>query len=90
MSKKITLPTLHLNGTSAASLLEAHMVAIHALQGALEGLQGVIPNVRDFYPQGPGVYECAALEHAQRVRQLKTMIEELTEIAEHVAIHVGA
>lgn len=46
------LPTIHLNGTSAETLLFEATQARDALSRALDAMWGAAPNARDYYPQG--------------------------------------
>jgi hypothetical protein len=79
------LPTIHMNGTSAAALLEGYCDAISAVHAALETLARAAPNGRDYYPQGPGACALADGEHDARKRALIGVLNELQTLAEHVA-----
>ncbi len=46
------LPTIHLNGTSKANLIEPLCEASQSLDLAYEALKRTGPNGRDYYPQG--------------------------------------
>jgi len=52
----MTAPTVHLNGTSKAELIENLEKANTALHDACSALAGTAPNARDYYPQGPDAY----------------------------------
>ena len=45
-------PTVHLNGTSKDTLLNAYTAANSALLNALEALEACAPNGRDYYVSG--------------------------------------
>jgi hypothetical protein len=79
------LPTIHMNGTSAAALLEGYCDAISAVHAALEALARAAPNGRDYYPQGPNACAQADGEHDARKRALVGVLDELQTLAEHVA-----
>ena len=81
----ITLPTLHLNGSSRESLLQEYITAMDALRRAVEALQKTSPNGRDYYTQGPDALPKALKEHSLRLHRLADTIHELNTIAEHVA-----
>ena len=70
MAKSLTVPTVHLNGTSAASLSHAYYVAEKALRGAIEMAQQTAPNPRDYYVQDGSAFGKASDEHIERLRKL--------------------
>src|ERR1035437_3626914 len=78
-----TLPTIHLNGTSATSLAREAEAACGALTNALEALAAMAPHGRDYYPQGPDAYTQAAEEHRSRLDRLETVSAEVHTIYEH-------
>jgi hypothetical protein len=77
-------PTIHRNGTSAEALLEGYLEAHRALLAALEGLEGAAPNARDYYPV-PGSFEVARAQHARRIERVRSVLEEVMTLAEHVS-----
>lgn len=81
----ITLPTLHLNGSSRESLLQEYITAMDALRRAVEALQKTSPNGRDYYIQGPDALPKAVKEHSLRLHRLADTIHELITLAVHVA-----
>jgi hypothetical protein len=76
-------PTIHINGTSAESLLYAYRDAADAVQDALHKLYETAPNARDDYPQGDGALSQATAEHNARIEKLMDVANELTELAMH-------
>jgi len=78
------LPTIHLNGTSADTLLDEYWAALDALQKAIEVLQDAAPNARDYYPQGDGAFHEAAREHKARLAALHGVLAEVRDLANHV------
>lgn len=79
----MTTPTIHLNGTSGADLLEGYRTAMEAVASAQHALQSVYPNARDYYPQGPEAIQTAILEHKARWDKLQAVYLELHELAIH-------
>ena len=75
-SPAITLPIVHLNGTSAAELVRVRSDAYDAIQAALEAMRHVAPNGRDYYPE-PGRMEIAQEQHERRCRVLANIMAEL-------------
>jgi hypothetical protein len=71
------IPTVHLNGTSKAELIQQVSDAAAALDEALSWLRGAYPHGRDYYPQG---------EHALREAQLDHLVlqTKLVEVREAV------
>jgi hypothetical protein len=82
---KLTLPTVHLNGTSRESLLEGYIAALDALRLATEALQASAPNSRDYYVQAGDTFCLAQNQHFVRLARLRETLDELNTIAEHVA-----
>ena len=81
----MTFPTVHLNGTSKESLLARYVEATDAVRSAIEMLCEAAPNGRDYYLQGPEVYQVAAAEHDLRVLKLRDVMNDLEDLAQHVA-----
>ena len=77
MTTKLTLPTLHLNGTSARSLLSGYEEAYEAVREAIVFVARAYPNGRDYYPQGDTAISEALLEHERRLMLLKAVSDEL-------------
>jgi hypothetical protein len=81
MTHNLAVPTIHLNGTSKESLLEAISNARLALRDALESLGHTAPNGRDFYVQGPNALHRADVEYRARAMAVLKAHDELGEIA---------
>jgi len=75
------IPTIHMNGTSAESLLKALSEAYSAVDKAMEAVAAAAPNARDYYPQGDNAFVEAREEHRSRLERLQSVQEELMEIA---------
>src|SRR5258707_13827510 len=80
-------PTIHLNGTSAKSLLDANRDALQAVQDAMKKLQQAAPHARDFYVKNQDAYKQARDEHIDRVRLLENVMTDLETICIHVIDH---
>lgn len=80
----LSLPTVHLNGTSKKELFETYFEALDAIATARVALQAAGPNGRDYYIQGPLALLQAQSQHADRLQRLETIYDELHAIAEHV------
>lgn len=74
---KLTLPTIHLNGTAASTLLRGYETAYEAVGRAIVEVGDAYPNARDYYPQGDEAFSGALLEHDRRLMLLKVVAEEL-------------
>lgn len=72
------VPTIHLNGSSAESLLDQIETASDRLTVAMDALCAMAPNARDYYPQGDAAYSAAKREHDRRVEKLREVSAELT------------
>jgi len=84
----ITLPTVHLNGSSKQSLLDCYFDAAEALRKALVAVQATAPHGRDYYVQrthdGEHVTHRAIAEHVDRLKRLESVLRELNALALHV------
>lgn len=83
-----TLPTIHLNGTGAKSLLHEYKAALKAIYAARQALVDATLNMRDFYPQGDAAYIDARAERTEALNNLRKVEEYLTDWAVHCANHV--
>lgn len=82
MMAKLAIPTIHLNGTAREELLSQLCDAITAIMAAMDTLAKACPNGRDYYPQGPDAIQEALRQHANRLHNLKAVLDELNEIGE--------
>lgn len=80
----MTIPTIHLNGTSADSLISALSDAYDALNTAYDALRQCAPNGRDYYPQGPHAINVATAEHFGRLRRIQDTQAELVRLIEGI------
>ena len=78
------VPTVHLNGTSAESLVEGLNAALDALHEAQRLMCEAAPNGRDYYPQAPLAAGAAMDAHERRLTNLNRMLTELEEQRDHV------
>lgn len=77
----LAVPTIHMNGTPKAMLIEPICDAIDALHNAGSMLAKASPNARDYYLQGPEAFTLAANQHTERMNKLRQVIGELEQIA---------
>ena len=78
------MPLVHLNGSSAESLIEANIAAAKAVRRAITALSEAYPNGRDFYPRGDDAIYVAMKEHGSRLDRLISVASELEAIAMNV------
>jgi len=83
--KKMAVPTIHRNGSSADSLLDAVTEASEALFQAMDKMEKTHPNGRDYYPQGPEAIKQAEREYQDRMRRVMAVRAELVNLAEAIA-----
>jgi len=82
---KPMIPTVHMNGNSAQSLLEELHDGIVLIKTAQEALASMdVAHGRNWYPQGDGATTKAREEHFARIRKLAEVRKELEAIAEGV------
>ena len=77
----ITIPTIHLNGSSKQTLMDDLLAAHKAIEVAIDKMRACAPNGRDYYIKGEGVIMKAQDEHWERCRKLQEVCDELMEIA---------
>lgn len=77
-------PTVHLNGTGHAQLMEAVLDARAAVHEAVKKLSAVMPNGRDYYVQGDGALAEARKDYDQMYSNLVAVEVELTELADAI------
>jgi hypothetical protein len=73
------LPTIHLNGTSKAALVDDLCEASAAIDAAYQSLKKCAPNGRDYYPQGPDALKAATDEHMGRLRALDAVKSDVDQ-----------
>jgi len=77
-------PTVHLNGTSKAELIDQLCTASSAMADAIKALENASPNARDYYVQGQYAMRDAQDQHARHVNALVQVKNEIDQIAEHI------
>jgi hypothetical protein len=55
--QNITLPLIHLNGTSRNNLIDGYDKAAYALSDFENAFDAIEFNARDYYPKGPDAFE---------------------------------
>lgn len=77
----LTIPTVHLNGTSSESLLSGYIEAIRAVKAAIQAVTDAAPHGRDYYVQSDAAYTLARDEHVSRMTKLLTVVDDLEALA---------
>jgi hypothetical protein len=80
---QLLLPTVHLNGTSAAALITDYAIARIALEDALERLL-YTHHARDYYPQGGANSKQALEQHIDRCAAVRRVIDDLAAMEAYV------
>lgn len=78
------IPTIHLNGTSAQSLMDDLENAHEKIREAIQALSQCAPNGRDYYVQESGALVVAQEEHQARMSKLVSIKAELEALAEGI------
>lgn len=78
------VPTIHLNGTSKAALLDDLGEAAVAIDAAYRAVKQTAPNGRDYYPQGPLALGAALAEHEDRLRRLDAVKAEIEALMDAI------
>ena len=79
----MTLPTIHMNGTSPDDLLAGYRAAMDALTAAADALTACFPNARDYYVQDPQAFPAARAEHDARREAVRKVYDEVVALAMH-------
>lgn len=85
MPSDLTLPTIHLNGTSRKMLTEGYFEAWNRLNEAIDAFNKIEFNGRDYYVQPEGAWPKARTERDCAARQL----HEVHKYLEAHLIHLG-
>ena len=79
------LPTIHLNGTSRASLQADYAAAAHTFEDFIEKWGEIQFNVRDYYVSpDPDAWENALIERQEMSIKIRDVKKYLNEIREHI------
>lgn len=81
---KLTVPTVHLNGTSFSGLHGPLVRAGEAVGAAIGDLAECAPHGRDYYVQGDDAYAKARDEHLSRIARLQSVLDEIKVLARQV------
>ena len=81
--KNLTLPTVHLGGTARTTLLDDITTVQGVLRETIEAMKSLAPHGRDYLE--PFAINAATDEHRSRVNHLQAVLDELQQLAEHVA-----
>lgn len=76
----VIAPTIHLNGTSGADLIDQNREVFDALQIVLKKMREATPHGRDYYVQGPEAYATARREFEARYAQVQLVADTYEEI----------
>lgn len=78
------IPTIHLNGTDAATLVDQNLAAMRAVGAAIKAMQEAMPNARDYYTQDGNAFKEATDEWADKLTRLRSVKDELTLLTEAI------
>jgi len=77
----LVIPTVNINGTPAADLIEQLSAVCHALDHAREAIGLATPHGRDFQMNGQGLAEQAREAFRERQRVLARMSADFMDLA---------
>jgi len=87
MTQLTTLPTFHLNGTSAESLFYEYNNALCSVKALRQAVAETTCNQRDFYPQGDEAWHDAKFERAEILAKISDIEDYLTAWTAHANDH---
>lgn len=82
---ELTLPSIHLNGTSRAMLTEGYLAAYHKLQEFKDAFRSIEFNARDYYVQGSTAFAKARTDRDIMEHKIGALMQYL----EAHLIHLG-
>lgn len=74
-SPEFTLPVIHLNGNSRATLLEQYTRADDAAAALVDAFMGIDFHARDYYPRGMDAFDRARLERNEIRNKIYDVLE---------------
>jgi len=80
----MTLPTIHLGGSSPWALNDDYVFALTAVRDARDAIRRIDFNARDYYVQGAGAWEAAVAERQAQMQALDGLIHYLEEHLTHI------
>ena len=80
----MTLPTIHLGGSSGRLLFAEYLRTLDAAREAREAMRRIDFNARDYYVQGAGAWEAAMEERYAQMSALDALIEYLEKHLIHI------
>jgi hypothetical protein len=89
VDQRLSVPTVHLNGTSRGELIEQLRNALTAVHDAERALELACPHGRDYYVQPGDAIGEAMRQHAARLGKLSDVERELEQIAEAILEQKG-
>jgi transposase len=81
----MSVPTVHLNGTSQEELVSLRLDVVEAIRDAVVALRKAAPHGRDYYVQGPDAYNTARLIWEGRLAELEGVAERIRAEALDIA-----
>lgn len=81
----MTLPTIHLNGTSSKTLEEDYEKAYRAIHAAMDSFGAIEFNGRDYYPQGPDAFKAATKARSEMMGKMNDVAQYIVQHLEHIA-----
>ena len=81
----MTLPTIHTNGDTKDTLYHQCGVALEAVRLAVAACREMVPNGRNYYPQGDNAFSDALIEHCDRVVHLTAVERDLEVMLDGIA-----
>jgi len=83
---ELIVPTVHMNGTGGAELLDDVTNNLTAINRALAALNATPPHQRDYYVNDPdeSKYRLAREQHINRIARLQDIAKEYELIAENI------
>lgn len=80
----LTLPLIHINGTSRDDLIRSYTAQYLSLKQAIRVFTDHPPHGRDYYPLGPSALNQAYTEYEHRIATLRGVLTDIDAILLHL------
>lgn len=77
----VIAPTVNLNGSTAASMIDGYSHFLETIRNAEDALKHIAPHGRDFQTRPASVFDLAVRHHRRRAMVLRQLHEEIETMA---------
>ena len=85
IDQPLSVPSVHLNGTSKERLMSNLQDVTEKLREAYDAMKSAAPNGRDYYVQGPDAIGQAEVQHRGRLERIDSVIRDINAELEAIS-----